>query len=55
MSNVGFYTKVLSNTKAMYEELQLLRARVKELNTENHKLKEEVSTLRYEYDNEDSI
>ena len=55
MSNVGFYTKVLSNTKAMYEELQLLRSRVKELNAENHILREEVSTLRYEYDNEDSI
>ena len=55
MSNVGFYTKVLSNTKAMHEELKLLRARVKELNAENHILREEVSTLRYEYDNEDSI
>lgn len=55
VSNVGFYTKVLSNTKAMYEELQLLRARVKELNAENHILRQEVSTLRYEYDNEDSI
>ena len=39
MSNVGFYTKILSTTKAMYEELQLLRARVNELNTENRELK----------------
>tara|TARA_B100000029_G_C17354029_1_gene880021 strand:+ start:363 stop:503 length:141 start_codon:yes stop_codon:yes gene_type:complete len=39
VSNVGFYTKVLSNTKAMYEELQLLRARVKDLDIENKELK----------------
>ena len=39
MSNVGFYTKVLSNTKVMHEELKLLRARVKDLDIENKELK----------------
>ena len=55
MSNMGFNDLVLSKTKAMHEELKLLRGRVKELNAENHILKDEISTLRYEYDNEDSV
>jgi hypothetical protein len=55
VSNMGFNDLVLSKTKAMHEELELLRGRVKELNAENHILKDEISTLRYEYDNEDSV
>jgi hypothetical protein len=55
VSNMGFNDLVLSRTRAMHEELELLRGRVKELNAENHILKDEISTLRYEYDNEDSV
>ena len=53
--SMGFNDLVQTTTKEMYDEILTLRARVKELNAENHILREEVSTLRYEYDNEDSI